>query len=584
MSRLSGIIGRVRFRLHAEGGFTLIEVMMAVGVMAVTLLAMAYTSTIAFSDIGFARQRQGATGLANQAIEQARALPFDTLKKGLSSNDSTIASDPNITACGINKCFGGEQIPLSGYSAATVITPLVPHRTTIVIGPTTFTVSVYVTYYNNQTTANNTFRLTSIVTWANPQRRGVLAKVTTQTVAFSPAGCLSTATHPFAAPCQPFLYSTASADEGHVDVSGTLEGVSLDHASVWVQGFQSNLQIEQISAVSGTAQTSGASTQLLGDDENSLGRVSIASGADNDPAQSDLGYQTLTGPIQGSQSRSESGSGNTVTVTSSNGDTTASTSAVTASVSPANLCPNVFGYTNETDNAPCGSSTTQQKGTSSLTVTLRSGVGTATLATVGAASSLDVATTNRELISGQDGKVRANVTRYLGTIDIGGLPDGLVPGKLPTGWNGYLVRLSGYTDSVQSEAGTSSTAPTVSRSGTISYWNGAGYTSCAIAACPATLPIPAVAVIDNTGGNTKTVNMVASVTVGITSTTQTFQTCSPACPNTRTSGKATSNSPLNGDIFYVAAFNGTTLADFDIKPNLGALLASTSYQVAPSAT
>src|SRR2546430_7766984 len=108
----SGFLRWIRVRLAPEGGFTLVELMVALGVILLALLAMAYTATIGFSDIALARQRQGATGLANQTIEQIRALPFDVLKKGLSNADLTGGGDPNITGgCGATYCYGGGENP-----------------------------------------------------------------------------------------------------------------------------------------------------------------------------------------------------------------------------------------------------------------------------------------------------------------------------------------------------------------------------------------------------------------------------------------------------------------------------------------
>src|SRR5262249_32883220 len=163
-----------------------------------------------------------AAGLAGQAIEEVRALPFDTVTKGLSANDSTIGTDSNITTCGGGKCYGGEVIPTSGYVTGTTITPLVPHLRTISVGQTTFT--VYVTYYNN-VTDQTTYRLTSVASWAaSGARNGARHLVKLSTVLYSPNGCLSTATHPFAAPCQPFLYGQGTSGQGSVAVTGSVDG------------------------------------------------------------------------------------------------------------------------------------------------------------------------------------------------------------------------------------------------------------------------------------------------------------------------------------------------------------------------
>ena len=136
--------------------------MLAVTIMLSTLLVLAYTSTISFTDSAFTRQRQSANGLANQTMEQMRALPFDTIKNGLDNTDLASLSDPNITVTGSGSSavykYGGEEIP-RGDNASTV--PLVPHQATLTIGPTTFKRSVYVTYYQNNKTAN-VFRVTVV--------------------------------------------------------------------------------------------------------------------------------------------------------------------------------------------------------------------------------------------------------------------------------------------------------------------------------------------------------------------------------------------------------------------------------------
>jgi prepilin-type N-terminal cleavage/methylation domain-containing protein len=585
----------VRARLSAERGFTLIETMVAVGVLAISLFALAYTATIGFADIGFARQRQSATGLADQAIEQARALPFETLKKGLSSNDATIAGDPNITACGANKCYGGEQIPLSGYAVGTTITPLVPHKTTVVVGPTTFTVSLYTTYYQGVTTSN-TIRITAIVTWTNAQRKGVPAKVITQTVAFSPSGCESTATHPFAAPCQPFLYATQSNQPGHIDVTGTISGVDLNTASLWTAGTESDMQIEQISAVAGYAQTAGASIKFGNGSQQTVGLAKVTSGSDNDPGQSDPDFQTNSGTAQSSSSVSTSGSGNSLTLTSSAGDTTKSSSTVLASVSPSRPCPNITGVTDQNDSLPCSGSAAQQLGTETTTLTIGPGgsaLGDTILASIGAAPAAQKAITDRAvapetaacLTTSGDGCLHAEGSRAVGTVTLAGLPSVLSGGSLPVGWNGSLIQVTGYSDSVSAESGVGTAAPSVTRTGTISYYNGTGYTSCTVGStCPGgNLPVAPLVLVTTAHGNPLLINVSATVQQGSAPTSSTSATCSPTpCPNTRTAGSATANSPLTGDITYTINYSGSVVATLNIHVDLGTLLAQVSYKQSPS--
>src|SRR5438132_10675647 len=238
MPKLTGaLVLGVRRRLRGEGGFTLIELMAALGVILVAAVALAYTATVGFTDIGFARQRQGANQLANQAMEQVSALPFNILANGLDNTDlaNSVVAGPNFDAnivlnggCGTPPvyCYGGEQIP---RGANPNVVPLVPHRNTIKVGPTTYSVAIYVTYYNNIKTSN-TYRVSVQVNWANPLRKGVRAQVTAQTIKYSASGCLSSQTHPFSAPCQPFFFGNSSMAAGHVDLTGSIDGISFDPA------------------------------------------------------------------------------------------------------------------------------------------------------------------------------------------------------------------------------------------------------------------------------------------------------------------------------------------------------------------
>ena len=595
MARLTNaFLQRLRSRLRGEAGFTLIELMVAVSIMLVALLALAYTATIGFSDIALARQRQGASGLANQTMEQIRALPFDVLKKGLSNADLTGGGDPNITGgCGATYCYGGEQIP---RGANPNVVPLVPHTQAIVVGPTTYTVRAYVTYYKNVTT-NNTFRLTVAVSWPNPARRGVSTTVQSQTIAYSGTGCLSTLTHPFAAPCQPFFYANGVADEGRFNVTGTLNGVNLADATLTMPNWNSNMQVEQISAVQGLTTSSTASITLSGNPPTTTGGQQAASSADNDPAQPGMDYQktTVTGSATPITASSGGGQANSITVTPSSGDPGVTVSTTDASLG--NACP-LIGI-GETDLQPCGSSTEQQVGAMSVTMALRKkfDLGTTTVVSVAAAPSVASALSNRNIQNGVDGLVHSESTRAVGTVQFGALPSNLNPAKVPAGWAGYLVQISGFSDKVTAETGTNTLAPSVTASGTIRYWNGVGYTTVAIApGGPVNLSVASVHISDIVGGSTLQIDITGSPSslvdcvswaagcpkTGGTSTAETFGVCSPACPATRTAATAQSNTPFAGDLQYKVTIDGEVQADLFVHVDLGTVKAQNTYQAAPS--
>jgi type II secretory pathway pseudopilin PulG len=590
---------RIRARVRdGEEGFTIVELMVALSLIVVLLVALAYTATIAFSDVALARQRQSANGLASQVIEEVRALPFDTLKKGLSSNDPTIATDTNITACGTDKCYKSEPIPMSGYASGTTIQPLVNHRQTITVGPTAYTVRTYVTYYQSNKTSN-TFRVTALVSWTATERAKASHKVEVQTVVFSPSGCLSTATHPFAAPCQPFLYSTATSDQGHIDITGSILTVpTWERASVWLAGEDTSQQIEQTSSVQGLAYTSGVSRKDPNVDETFQGVSQINSGADNDPTSPGNDFQAVTGTQPALSAISSSGALGSLTLTGSAGDTTSTASTTSGTAS--HPCPNASGV-NQTDGQPCGDAKSLQAGTLQAVYSVVAGasdLGSATLVQLlpPAATSPGFSFTNRDITpeatmcatTSADGCIHADATRTLGQLTLATLPVNVSVAPL-TGWAGYYVRVTSMSDSVTSESGVGSAAPTATAAGSISFYNGSGYTTCALygahtGACALSngnFQIPAVTLNDPAHAGV-TISLTASLAPGATSVTSTVATCSPACPNTRTDSNAKSPSPILGTVHYVVSM-GVTLADLTTTVNLGTLQAKTSYQAAPLA-
>jgi prepilin-type N-terminal cleavage/methylation domain-containing protein len=608
MSRLCRAVARLRARAAQEQGFGLIELMVAVAIVLVSLLAVAYTALASFQDIAFARQRQSATGLANQVIEQARALPLDTLTRGLSNADLSSGGDSNITSSG---CGSGtvyclhvdglnEQIPRGDNPS---VVPLVPHAQSIKVGDTTYTVRIYVSYFNSDPSLNK-LRLTAIVTWTGPERRSAAHKVDVQSLVASPPGCLSTRTHPFSAPCQPFLYSTTGGSLGQLTVDGTLANVQLEHLGVSLPSYSSALQVEQTSAVQATAATSSVDLQLLDGPDTVLGGASVSTGADSDPAQTDPGYQTASINPQVAQSISATGTGVSLTGSITAGDSGSSTSTTSASNSPSHPCPNIAGLTNLLTNQPCGASTGQFGGNTGLSLGLNIlgiNLGLSNLVSlapmpcvvgpcpVNRAASYRFVLPNGSMCPGTntDGCVHAEVTRNLGTVTVGGLPPAILP---PPGWQGYLVRLSSWQDTASAESGIGSAAPAAqspqSGSGTISFWNGTGYTTCTVyqTNCPpanSTYPIPTLSLSQLIGLIPVNVQVSASLSAGGTSTTQTPANCSGTC--TRTKATSTAGSPLLGNVETKITILGQVVCDLTVHVDLGTTLVNTSYAPAPTA-
>lgn len=624
LNRLTGTIARrrdVSTRARGQDGFTIIELMVASSVMMVAIVAMLWTTLAGFRGIATARRRQTASGLANQAMEQIRALPFDTVKHGLGNADLSATTDTRITKTGSGSSavytYGGEQIP---HADNPTTVPLVPHQAAVVKNNLTYTVSAYLTYYQNVTTSN-TFRATVIVTWPSLTGSAATSQVQVQTILFSPTagavtggGCISTSTHPFTAPCQPFLYGAASRASGQISLSGTISGIGLDHAALWLPSQTSNTQVEQILATQGSAQTSGATLQLTGEDEESGGRQQVTSGADNDPGQPKAGYQTASVASQSSGSLSATGNNNSISVSWGTGDTAATTSTISAAAALDSSNPPKFGPCplltpasafdlSQTDSQPCGSSKGQQGGTLSTTIGIKAGPNTVstTLASVGPPSVPSGAVTNRDTTAEatvcrlipplSDGCLQSQQYRSMGTVSLLKLPVGLGQLLPLTDLLGYdvnqgLIQLTGFSDSVSAEAGVGAGAPSASiPSGTISYFNGTGYSSVTVGSARTTIALGA-------GGNgvhlTDTVilgallniDITANISTGGTSVTDPAAGCTSPC--TRASASAQSNSPLLGSFTYKLTYAGSVLADVTTTIDLGSLMARASYTAAPS--
>jgi hypothetical protein len=569
--------------------------MAATGILLVALMALAYTATVGFSDVALARQRQGANSLANEAMEQVRALPFETVRRGLANND--LGGDSNITQCGSPAvpCYGGERLVLADNPP---VVPLVPHRRTITVGPTAYTVSTYVTYYQNNVTTD-TYRVTVIATWPNPARQGVAARVITQSLFYSGAGCTSTATHPFAGPCQPFLYGNAIVEAGHADITGTVNDLGLEYANLWLPSVSSNMQIEQISAIQGQAHVSGLTLKVTGLAEQNVGRNIITSKADNDPAQPGNVYQTndIPPPPQVGGTLQRTVLGNTLTLSAGAGGDQAETTSAATALTSTYPCADRNNVPRN-DAQPCGNSNARLGPNLTAELGLVSGplnLGASTLVSMeppSGGSPSRVAFTNRDLqheagepatecpSTSGDGCVHSDAYRNSGEVKVGDLLSALDV-LAPLGWQGYLVKLTPNLATASADVGPGASPPAATLTGNISYWNGSGYSTLpinAVGAAPTSVVVGPLTV----GGGLLlpgvSVRLSATVTQGVRTLTDPAG-CAGAC--TRTRAIASTSSPII-DLSYRVTVSSVTIADLNVHVDLGSLLAQNTYQPAPT--
>lgn len=632
MTRPRDLLGKVRARLHAEHGFSLLETVIAITVIFASLVALSYTATAGFGYESLARQRQTATAFANGTMEQARGLAYAKVQAGMLTSD--LAGDPNIVtgcagdpagtyrflSCTVGDVPGSGEKIVHSSAAANPTAPLVPHTSTVTENGIAFTVSTYVT--NDCPTIDGTvctsvdpYRVTVIVTWTGG-RSYPTKLVRLQSLFYSPTGCRSTETHPFAAPCQPFFFGTATVPRGEIHFEGTVSGTSFVSGDLFVPAVEASVQHEQMTEAqagytpTGVQLVDGSGTRTAG------GTTQVTAAADTDPGSSTSSEYETSSYAGPSASALSTGGDNQLALTSPAGDSARADATTEAGVSY--VCPPPSD-TNESDGRPCAGSRLQQGGDLLATLTLNDDVaiGTAVLASVGAVSGdPDKALVDHVLypesstmypslpgcapVAGADGCLEQSAVRRFGTINVGGLPETLAGPANWAGanaWNGYLVSIVGYRDQVAAPVGrqvtssaTSGSAPPAPSAGvtagTVYYWDPA---TSSYASLPATsdalataLEVSSVTTSGTVDGKTVTVT-VSLVAGSVTkATTATATTLGGAGNLSRTEASAQVTPPRLA-VRYQVWVNGGREVDLTIEVNLKTMEARGIYAPAPLA-
>ena len=580
VKRHPGSLVRVCRRAHSdERGVTLLETIIAVTVVFGSLLMLAYTATIGFTYTGLARDRQSATGVANQIMEQVRGLATDRFVKGLSSSDLT--GDPNIVLCGSDYHFKTCSGPLIVHTPGlTTSVPLVPHRGTVSEGfPTAFDWAVYVT---NNDPATEPYLVTVIVSWTGGTSAGA-HYVQSQSVVFDPKGCLDDTVHPFPGPCQPIFITDASRDSGRITINGTVSGLgTFSRAVLVLGGVRSGIQSEQVSLVQGTASQPGAEL-VLSSGTQTVGLSGASTSADGNPTTAAGTYSssTLSPATAGSRTvTSTSPAGNSLTVSNGAGGDVGSTVSATSADALTAPCP--LGVS-ENDHHPCGAASVRQASTLSATMVLDGltvQLNNFTLARVLPEATASTTDTNFQEQAGADGLERETINRRVGTANLLNLPSRMTA---PAGFT-YLALLTNYSDTATAEVGTNTSAPSASinSGGLLSYWvtanctTGVGaYVTVPVLSTPMTYQ-PSFCKTQRFSGKDVTVTMSGTVSTGGISTRQT------ASGSTRTSAQAIVKSPLKASLTYTIDIEGVTVVSLTLDVDLGQMVATGTYTAAPT--
>ena len=476
-------------RLHAEQrGFTLVETLIAITLIFGSLVFLAYSAMIGFTYQRLARERQAANGIANRIAEEVRGLAYSKVQSGLLT--SGLPADPNlVTSCAgdavgtfrLTNCSGEKVVSSTGLPTTV---PLVPNHGSFGKAqgyPTTFTWRTYVT--NNDPTSSP-YRVTVMVSWSSANAPTSSTQIKTQSFFFSPSGCVSSSTHPFAAPCQPYFYGTAVSPPGSISISGTVQGINFQEGKIATMGVQANGQQEQVGQVQASFTKNTASVT---DDEGtrtSGGLPTVTTAADTDPGGTVPTYSTAS-------LTSGTDPGGTVTSPATPGPTyfefidpendtgradSATKAGGGASCPPA---PQVQAAV-ETDFLPCAGAYALRtdSGDRSYAILHPDGLtpdlGDIQIARISTPNSNFpfTAYVNRVAVSGQDGRLEETVNRRFANVQIGRLPAAIEP----AGWNQNFITLTQYRDTVSAAVGTSAPAAAGAianpATATVTYWNG----------------------------------------------------------------------------------------------------------------
>jgi type II secretory pathway pseudopilin PulG len=189
---MRAIANAMRRRLAGEDGFTLVEGIIAVSVLAVGMLAVAQALTFSLHSSGLARQRLGARAAIEQQMELARALTYDTLV--LSDVDPIpYESDPDNPDHWVDfddQTFDADGSGPLGYEEIVReagANPAIQHyQAPVVSGETTFAVYMYVTWVDNDDDGlsvadvdgdtHDAKRVTVVITWTDPVTGGIASQ------------------------------------------------------------------------------------------------------------------------------------------------------------------------------------------------------------------------------------------------------------------------------------------------------------------------------------------------------------------------------------------------------------------------
>lgn len=581
---------KARLTLGSDEGFTLVELLVSMVLISGVLLSLVFVQVSGLKTVSVAKQRQQATALADQVMEELRALPYDTVRGGLRASD--IVGDANVVSVSGVLHFKpsytsaiDEQLVTSTQTVA----PLYPHvqpTSTTTLGHVKYDVRDYVTLAGADPTVSG-YWLTVVASWTSGVTHGKTKSIALRSRYFSPTGCLSTATHPFSGPCQAFLDATADTSLAGVvitpqDGSGLpiLSGHDATQVTAELPSMNTQMQSEQTLSAQAKAVTSGVSWVDSSNNTTTSGGVAASAATSTDPGSGTFGPAVSNPVSQSASSLTLTGSLASLLLGPASSD--AGRASSTLAAASGQNCTSESG-TPLAGGQACGAALMTPAGT--LSAQLKVFGRTENIASIAAPSSTDYAFSGRFLTgsgsvcasAATPGCAHSGAVHSLGNVTIGDLMSG---SSGPAGFSS-MVTVSGYQVQASSESGvgTSATPGTATRSGTLSYWNGTGYTSVSLSGAPAPATLPPVSQSFTNDGHNVVLTMSGQVDFGAVGTAPSG--ASP-CQPTACSLKSAAGGVVV-TLFYTLTVDGATAANFAAATDLGSAVANSTYRAAPSA-
>ncbi len=596
----------------AEDGFSLVELLIAMMIITGVLVVLIAVQTSALVTTVHAKQRQQGTAVANEVMEELRALPWATILRGNDDAYSSAGPDPFapggvlkpafdsaidegmiITSMDIANAPTGAQVPaapplydLSGSNVTLVTDPAIPD--------TVFTARSYVSRESSMPTG--VVNLTVIVTWT-PRNTDVERHVLVRSSAYAPSGgCGEAAETPFLGACQAML----DADAGARSPTLTLAGFELDlsaapgspeaapQASTVLPG--SDVVMAQMSTSESAATMTSFQASIAGS------RVTAAGSAlTTDTGNAEQGRGQAVNSASSDVGAAGAAPPNPADVPANTGTTGSRLISGTEHSILLNPPSSLSGAarakaggscrTGVPVDQPCSQGTVGSEAGMSASLTIPGA--TFPLITTTGASTRDAWTARFPTAASTSAAVGCTTIADAGCVSAGAsralASMTMASGgwSLPAGGSGptQLVQLTGYADSVRTEHGVGKIAvpPAFSRSGSLQVWNGTTMATVNLSPAGSGTSVTIPQVVKTVGG--RTVFAEGKVEVRPSATTRTGS--DPAC-STAPCGVTIEQPSVTVSLTYTIV-QGTDAHVVVVGFDLGAIRASAKYQAAPDA-